>query len=1062
MKPNVARVAEKSPRPSSRVRLLYKPFDFVFVRAPFLPVETYLSISKDGSVSHDALLRDDCIRCALAIGSPHLLDAFEQTSSESARASDLIEKLQRYLIRMATRPTPFGLFAGVGLAEWGSYTDLALTDAPLRTRSRPDMTWLFSVVMMLEARPEVRRELRFFANCAAFLADGRMHLTEPAPGTGGHANTSIRATDAVRVALAGARRPILYRDLATLLLDKIPQATGEKVDALLTQLWQLGFLFTDLRPPLTIENPARYVADRLRSVAAGKASADQIEATLRGVAAWDRSEGRKSIDLYRAAVSQAKTVSIAAGDTPFVVDAALSLDGRRIARAVGEEAARTAEVLLRISPAPLGLQSLEAYRRLFVGRYGLTEVPLLELLDAQFGGLGAPNPHGSGGTLPAATVARRAQTLLDLAVIAVRDGRHVINLDAATLSLLETWRPTSESAPPTLELYAFVAAQSNTAIDSGEFELVIGPNLGAMGAGRNLGRFADLLAPGASHALQSVARAEESNDLGRIWAELVYLPQPLHAANVVVRAPVRSHEIVIGVPPGIDNSLVIPLDELVVGVSAGRFYLRWTKRDLEVVVCSGHMLNTIRAPAVCRFLADLSRDGVAQLAGFDWGPASAFPFLPRVTFEKAVLSPARWRLDSVTCQRAFGELENSRTFEAQLREWRGNWRVPRYVYLSAGDNRLMLDLEQRSQIAQLREELSKANNGIATILQEVHPSLDQTWLSGPGGRYLAELVISLRLRRPQRPRSAAVDRRARSQVVPVTRAPAPDAWKLRPPGSEWLFAKVYSPPVFHDDLIAYSIHPFAQRVVGSALAQQWFFIRYADPDPHLRIRFRGEPSQLMNAVVPMLCDWASDLMRRGLCQRFGFDSYERELHRYGGVAGTDTAEAVFAADSQFVAEILHLIQDRMVKLDRTILAMIGIDTLLSDVGLSTADRLKWYQSSSHLRAEVGAEYRLRKGAFRAALGMEHFIQAQFGGHALERAIARRHDLLAATAPRLEQLFASCEITQSKSTILASYVHMHCNRLLGIELVHERRVLGLLLRSREGLARAPVRPRFLID
>jgi lantibiotic biosynthesis protein len=40
-------------------------------------------------------------------------------------------------------------------------------------------------------------------------------------------------------------------------------------------------------------------------------------------------------------------------------------------------------------------------------------------------------------------------------------------------------------------------------------------------------------------------------------------------------------------------------------------------------------------------------------------------------------------------------------------------------------------------------------------------------------------------------------------------------------------------------------------------------------------------------------------------------------------------------------------------------------------------------------------------------------------------------------------------------VLASFTHMHCNRLLGLDRAAERRVLGLLERTRESLARAPV-------
>lgn len=46
----------------------------------------------------------------------------------------------------------------------------------------------------------------------------------------------------------------------------------------------------------------------------------------------------------------------------------------------------------------------------------------------------------------------------------------------------------------------------------------------------------------------------------------------------------------------------------------------------------------------------------------------------------------------------------------------------------------------------------------------------------------------------------------------------------------------------------------------------------------------------------------TELMARGVCQRFAFDTYEREIERFGGPAGTAAAETMFAADSAAVVD----------------------------------------------------------------------------------------------------------------------------------------------------------------
>jgi hypothetical protein len=122
---------------------LYEPLDFVLVRAPLLPVEAYLGLSaqpgQDGETDGPGTLTpwpagaralgDPRIRRALAVGSQALLAAVERAEHSKLSPRDaarLNAKLLRYLVRMSTRPTPFGLFAGVALGRWGPSTDLSI------------------------------------------------------------------------------------------------------------------------------------------------------------------------------------------------------------------------------------------------------------------------------------------------------------------------------------------------------------------------------------------------------------------------------------------------------------------------------------------------------------------------------------------------------------------------------------------------------------------------------------------------------------------------------------------------------------------------------------------------------------------------------------------------------------------------------------------------------------------------------------------------------------------------------------------------------------------------
>jgi thiopeptide-type bacteriocin biosynthesis protein len=926
------------------------------------------------------------------------------------------------------------------------------------------MAWLLSFVFDLEALLEVRRQLRLVANSAAVIQGDRVVLATPAPAGASALTTevSLRATGVVRRALALARQPIGYADLAGRLIDMTPGATPEKIDKLLAELWHHTLLLTDLRPPLTAQDPARYVAQKLAGIPEAAEALTRLELILDAAAAWDNIAPSESVPAYRLMVEQANAVNKAAEDTPYQVDMALALGDVQLSEAVGAEAARAAELLLRMTPLPGGFSYLAAYRQAFQARYGHEwEVPLLELLDPNTG-LGPPNmqAHGHSPDISASRTGQRSQLLHDLALAALRDHRQVVELDEATLARLETWTPSEDTAPLSLDLCAFVAARDRSALDAGDFLVIVGPNLGAQAAGRNLGRFADLLAPEGPAALERAARAEEAHLPDQIAAELVYLPSRFRLANVVVRPAVRSHEIVVAVSPGVPFDSVIPLDELVIGVRGGRFYVRWPAADREVVVKAGHMLNNMSAPDHCRFLADISHDRRALLSSFGWGPAESFPFLPRVQAGRVVLRPAEWRADKDSLPP-----DASSDFRAALARWRERWGVPRHVLLSAGDNRLVLDLDDPRQAEELRTEVEDLKDGRKVLLQEVLPALDETWVPGPGGHYVTEFVVSMVLR-PNRllpkkvtPQSSTLTVEGNTRATnngsnarSVNNLVVPPAIRLRPPGSDWLFAKLYCSRTLEEDLISSPVRVFAEQACADGLAEEWFFIRYSDPDPHIRLRFRGQPDRLTHELLPSLCGWAGGLMSDGRCLRFALDTYDREVERYGGPAGTTVAESLFAADSRAVASLLNLLLERELQIDRTTLAILSVDDLLSSLGLSEAERLQWYKDQNAAWDEVGKAYRERKALLRALLGDPERLPAEPGGAVVASVLAARRAALAPVADRLRDLADRGELTQKPSALYSSYVHLHLNRLLGSDGGSEREVLGLLLRTREGLDR----------
>ena len=998
--------------------------DFFVLRSPGLPVGALFPQVVGGPVEPPealderlrALVRDDAVREALALASPDLaarLDPWLAGTLEAAAARGVMRSLLKYLSRMGSRATPFGLFAGISLGAWGAASQLAL--GPWRaSRKALRLDWgvLEALVDRLAQAPEVRAGLTFRPNTSLYLRGGWYRYLERRDGEAGQGRTyhleAVEATPHLEAVLQQAQGGGRLEDLA---LALAPQAGVTPTDALafLDQLVEAQVLCGDLQPPLSCADPLAHVVAALEA----HPRAAPRAAALRALAVELRAFQQAPAGTHAGGLPGLTACLASLGLSPdtrdlLQVDLHRPAPGLALSPPVRRALEEGAELLRRLTPPPAE-GPLDRFRSAFLARYGTRWVPLLEVLDEESGlgfdgGTPTESPLLAGlplaGPAPARPFTLRDQALLGR--LMGQQGARTWALSEADVAALS--QPDPPPFPASFAALASLEAASPAALDQGDFRLWMEHHSGPTAA-RWVGRFASgdaaLQAALARHLQREVAGHPEA-----VFAEVVHVPEG-RMGNVLARPALRTHEIPFLATSGVSEAHTLLPADLQVTVRGDRVCLASTRLDREVIprLSSAHNFN--RGPGVYRFLAHL-QDQDGRPGGWSWGALADLPFLPRVTRGRHVLTLARWKLAASELQAALASAPDGAV--GAFRALRARHGLPRFVRLSDADNQLLVDLELAPWVEALHQLVAHRPD---FTLTECFPDPGQRLVTAPEGAFAHELVVPFEATPMASPRLALPSR----EVAPPVRGYAP--------GSEWLYLRLACGPASADRLLV-ELAPLLGAAQAEGLCDRWHFVRYRDPEHHLRVRLHGPPTRLLCDLLPRLHAHLDPPLAQGLLRAWQVDTFEPEWERYGGPQGFALAEAWFHEDSQLVLDQLlgGLSPDL-----RWRQGLRQVDAIWAALGLDRAQRKALAGTTRDaFRKEFGDT---GPGAIHLGQTFRGLRRELEDGFPL-RLGGPRPPWAASALPRLRAAFDEGKVRADLLRLAGTLSHMHLNRLLRAE------------------------------
>ncbi|SHM78870.1 Lantibiotic dehydratase, C terminus [Flavobacterium xanthum] len=238
-----------------------RPFSSHVLRTPLLPLSFYTKImEKEAVISVFEQLQDSLVHEALQLASPELILLVEKywenpQSLSNKKTTALAYSVLKYCARMASRCTPFGLFAGCTVGEKGQTTNIVMDHKELFQRhTQLDMQFWIALLQELVKQEEVRNTLSYKPNTSLYEVGSFYRYVEYRyQGTKRqHSIAALRKTDLLTLVYQKSRQGITIEALIELLADD----ASERDDAkdFVNQLIDFQFLVSDLDGALTTKN----------------------------------------------------------------------------------------------------------------------------------------------------------------------------------------------------------------------------------------------------------------------------------------------------------------------------------------------------------------------------------------------------------------------------------------------------------------------------------------------------------------------------------------------------------------------------------------------------------------------------------------------------------------------------------------------------------------------------------------------------------------------------------------------------------------------------------------
>lgn len=701
----------------------YKCFSSYILRTPLLPFNFYKMITSERIID-DHSFRDICsnliVKEALFLASPPLFIEMEKWINGELENTKKEEKLKmsilKYLSRMTSRCTPFGLFAGCSVGKFENETSIILEESSNNMRhTRLDMNYLVSLSQDLIMNKNVRDQLLFYPNTSIYRIGDKLRYIEYKyfNNERKHQIVAVDNSDYIEIVLQKAVSGVLLSDLAKTLIDD--DISLEDATNFIEELVSSQILISELEPTVSGSEFMDQILEVLNKLNNVESIINVLNEINKGTHYIDQKIGNDIKEYYKISdlVRQLDTKF----ESKFLFQADMVLNHKKntLSTDIIKDLKKGFTLLNKITLPPYETL-LDKFKAAFYERYEDREIPLSIALDSEIGvgyvqdqGSGDVNPLIDDLVFPTQLTKNHLKEIKWNRVNAIFQKKLIDSFKENAYSItlndddFESFEANWDDLPDTISSIIELVE------DKGSLKIKYDGGGGSSSANL-LGRFCHG-DPKLYEYTKEMIDIEAKINSNKILAEILHLPES-RIGNIILRPDFREYEIPYLAKSSKDEEKQLPLSDLMISIKKGRIFLRSKKYNKEVLPRLTNAQNyAFNSSPIYHFLGDMQTQDMRYGVKINIGPFSDdYEFIPRIEYNNLILHCAKWNLKKIHIELLIKYKNNNVELYEAVRMFRERLKIPQYAMLMEGDNELLINFDNLNSVRMLLEIVSQREN----------------------------------------------------------------------------------------------------------------------------------------------------------------------------------------------------------------------------------------------------------------------------------------------------------------------------------------------------------------